>query len=270
MASNRTTQVLQHNVGTSFAAPRLAHHLGIVARDLRLANVMPTNPLLRAFIAASASRPQESEMLNPDENLSILGHGVGNGEAATDCSESSVLLFWQGGVTPDSTAIFKIHVPEDLKTAGRGTKRLTVAVACMPPVQNWGVAEYLGVQMKFRLFRGDENSDHIVELLQRDEEEANVPAGKHVMASDLEGILKISRRSCGTLQRDLFEWSDHKSEYSQSDYTLAVSLQSASWLRSSYDIPLAVVVRLEDTTGKYERLYAQVRARVQAAVRVRA
>ena len=103
-----------------------------------------------------------------------------------------------------------------------------------------------------------------------EDEEDNVPAGKHVVASDQEGALKITRRSFGTLQRDVFEWSDHKPEYSQDDYTLAVSLQSASWLRSADEIPLAVVVRLEDTTGKYQELYARVRARVQAAARVRA
>jgi Subtilase family len=271
MASSRLTPAVQHSAGTSFAAPRVAHHLALIARDLRAAGVELTNPLLRALIAVSATVPDGSEILeNADNNLAVLGFGVGNGSDATDCSGSSVLLFWHGRIEPDSTALFKIHVPPDLQTARRGKKQIIVAVASMPPVQRWGIAEYLGAEMRFRLFRGDEDADKITALLQRDDEEANVPAAKEIAANDLEGSLKIVRRSTGTLQRDVFEWSDHKAEYSRDDYTLAVSLQSASWLRSTDAIPVAVVVRLRDTTGRYQELYAQVQAQVRAAVRVRA
>jgi hypothetical protein len=209
-------------------------------------------------------------MLDADGNLSLLGYGLGDGSAATECGESSVLLFWQGGIAPDSTAIFKIHVPPELAEARRGKKRIVVAVASAPPVQKWGIGEYLGLEMKFRLFRGDEDADDIAALLQRDDEEKNIPAEKDITATDLEGSLRINRRSFGTLQRDAFEWQDHKVDYSRNEYTLAVSLQSASWLRSTDPVPIAVMVRLEDTTGRYQELYARVRAQVRAAARARA
>lgn len=91
-----------------------------------------------------------------------------------------------------------------------------------------------------------------------------------VAAEEMAGSLSVTRRSVGTLQRDTFEWHYHKDDYSEGDYTLAVSLQSSSWLPDDAGIPLAVVVRIEDTTGSYQELYAQVQARVRAAVRVRA
>jgi len=270
MASNAVTKALQHHVGTSFAAPRVAYHLSLIARDLRSAGIPVTNTLLRALIAASAVRPSESEILNEDKNLSLIGYGIGDGRAATDCSQSSVLLFWQGNIAPDSTAIFKIPVPAELKEAGRGLKRISVAIASAPEVQKWGVGEYLGAEMKFRLFRGDQSADHIAALLQRDDDEKNTAAAKDISANDMEGQLRIVRRSVGTLQKDVFEWRDHKEDYSQDDYTLALSLVSATWLRTDDPIPIAVVVRIEDATGKYQELYARVRARVQALARVRA
>jgi hypothetical protein len=36
------------------------------------------------------------------------------------------------------------------------------------------------------------------------------------------------------------------------------------------EIPVAIVCRIEDTTGKYQQLYERVRAKVRAVVRARA
>jgi hypothetical protein len=152
--------------------------------------------------------------------------------------------------------------------AGRAPKRITVAVATAPPVQRWGVEEYLGAEAKFRLFRGDQNSDEIESLLQREQSEANVAAKAGV--DDMPGRLGITRRSVGTLQCDIFEWKDHKEDYSAAEYTLALSLRSASWCAEGTAVPSAMVVRVEDTTGRCQVVYARVRAQVQAVARARA
>ena len=70
----------------------------------------------------------------------------------------------------------------------------------------------------------------------------------------------INRRSVGTLQRDTYEWSVHKEKFSPDDYTLAVSLTAANWTKKDAPVSAAVIVRLEETTGQYTDLYAQVRA----------
>lgn len=120
-------------------------------------------------------------------------------------------------------------------------------MATAPPVQSWGIAEYLGAEMKFRLFCGDKNADQIEALLQRDVDEENIAAKAGV--EDLKMNLGINRRSVGTLQRATYEWSVHKEEFSADDYTLAVSLTAASWTKRETLVPTAVIVRLEDTTG---------------------
>lgn len=264
MASGKLTPALQNNNGTSFAAPRVAHHLALIANSLRELGVEPSAPLLRAILAASAERPAGAEMLGDDENLALLGYGLPDGFAATDCKQHSVLLYWQGTLSADANALFKIHVPAELASKGRGRKRIVVSVATAPPVQSWGIAEYLGAEMKFRLFCGDKNSDEIEALLQRDEDEENVAAKAGV--DDLKMNFGINRRSVGTLQRDTYEWSVHKEEFSADDYTLAVSLTAASWTKKDTPVPAAVVVRLEDTTGQYAELYARVRASIRARI----
>lgn len=264
MASGKLTPALQNNNGTSFAAPRVAHHLALIANSLRELGIEPSAPLLRAILAASAERPAGAEMLGDDENLALLGYGLPDGFAATDCKQHSVLLYWQGTLSENANALFKIHVPAELASKGRGRKRIVVSVATAPPVQSWGIAEYLGAEMKFRLFCGDKNSDEIEALLQRDEDEENVAAKAGV--DDLKMNFGINRRSVGTLQRDTYEWSVHKEEFSADDYTLAVSLTAASWTKKDTPVPAAVVVRLEDTTGQYAELYARVRASIRARI----
>ena len=268
MASNRLTPALQNHHGTSFAAPRIANHFAVTLSELLSIGVNPSNSLLRAFLAVSAERPSGSEILGADDDITVVGYGIPDGARATDCSGNSVLLYWDGALPSNATALFRVPVPAELRDAGRGKKRLVIAVASSPPVQRWGIQEYLGVQLKFRVFRGDEDLDQIQALLQRDAEEENKAAEKHVDVQDLPGVLGIARRSFGTLQRDSFEWSNHNEKYSVNDYVIAVSIKPASWMRDT-ETAVAVVARVEDTTGTYQELYARVRAKVQVPVRAR-
>ncbi|MFO1447484.1 MAG: S8 family peptidase [Opitutaceae bacterium] len=265
MASGRVTPALQNNNGTSFAAPRVAHHLSLISRDLKSAGIAASAPLLRAFLACSSDLPPEIPDVSSDDHRTLVGHGLPNGFTATDCQNHSVLLYWQGRVDADCNVIFRIHVPSGLSTSGRGPKRIVVAVASAPPVQPWGVEEYLGAEMKFRLFRGDRSYADIEKSLQLEEGEANLAS--KIANDDMQGDPGITARSTGTLQRAVFAWHDHDPAYSADDYTLAISLSDASWIKPDTLVPLAVTVRLEDRTSRYQQLYARVRAQVQARAR---
>jgi hypothetical protein len=86
------------------------------------------------------------------------------------------------------------------------------------------------------------------------------------MSGDLTGLILRSR---GTVQHDVFEWTDHLANFSTGSYTLAVAAFE-KWQRSKPSaLPLAVVVRLEDTTRTVQ-VYTEVRKMVeaQAAARV--
>lgn len=262
MASGKLTPVLQHAHGTSFAAPRVAHHLAVILRDLKALGIDPSAQLMRAMLGASATRADGSEMPDDkDGNLALLGFGQPDGFGALNCAKHTALLYWQGEMPVNNTAIFRIHVPVEL--AGQpGRKRIVVSIAGAPPVQSWGVAEYLGAEMKFRLFRGDCDAAQVEAKMQRDEDEENVASKLDV--DELKTELGITRRSSGTLQVDAHIWTKHEADYSADDYTLGVTLSAASWCKERETIPIAVVVRLEDTTARCDVLYELVRARNQA------
>jgi hypothetical protein len=268
IASGKLTPALQHQHGTSFAAPRIAHQLALILRDLKALGVESSGPLLRAILGASAARSPGSEMLyDKDGNLALLGYGQPDGFNALNCAKHSALLYWQGEMPVNHTAIFRIHVPAELAGLS-GKKRIVVAIASAPPVQAWGVAEYLGAEMKFRLFRGDCDIAEVESMMQRDEDEENIASNFKV--DDLKTELGISRRSCGTLQVDTHSWTKHEADYSADDYTIGVTLSAASWCKKSELIPMAVVVRVEDTTGNCEVLYERVQAKTRARARERA
>ncbi len=266
MASNKLTPPLQHGNGNSYAGPRVANQLASIVRDLRPLIAQPSAPLLRAFLALSAEAPTDPVFARAEDLLKCVGYGLPIASRATDCAPHSVILFYDGAILVDRVGLFRIPVPVEIRDSENGLKRITIAVASAPPVQQWGVAEYLGARLKFRLFRGDKPTDQIVSMMQRNDDEENLTSD--VQVDHLPGKLKIQRRSVGTLQRDVFEWHDHESEFSANDYILAVSLSAASWCKDTTSVPLGLAVRLEDTTGRCQRLYSQVQARVLAQVQL--
>ncbi len=263
MASNSLSPALARDVGTSYAAPRVANHLAAILRDAKSLGIQPSSPLLRAFLANSCKSASMPESLTDSQKLALAGHGRPDGNEALLCRDHSVLLFWDGVVTIDSTAVFRIHVPSEIVTAGRSKKRITVAIAAAPPVQRWGLGDYLGSQLKFWLYRGDKSTDEIIAQHQREMDEPNtIPDGT---TDHMDGKLGITLRSVGTLQRDVFEWSEHRDEFSNNDYTLAVSvIGTTKWVKDEHlQVPLAVVVRVEETTGVYQELYTKISSRVR-------
>lgn len=263
VASNTLTPALTRRVGTSYAAPRVANHLAIISKDIKSLGVEPSSSLLRAFLANSCSAVNLPEGLTKSDMLAIAGHGRPNGNGALLCRDHSVLLFWDGTVTIDSTAVFRIHVPSEISLAGWSKKRITVSVAAAPPVQRWGLGDYLGSQLKFWLYRGDKPITEIIAQHQRELDAPNtMPAGT---TDHMDGKIGINLRSVGALQRDVFEWSEHRDEFSDHDYTLAVSvIGTTKWVKDeNLEIPVAVVVRVEETSGVYQELYTRIRSRVR-------
>jgi hypothetical protein len=272
MASNKLTPALKSDVGTSFSAPRIAHHLAVIAHELRQINVEPSSALLRALLATSSDSPNhthswcETTLGSCEAALSVIGHGLPSGIRALECSRSSVTLHYQGSLEVGKVALFQIPVPIDLADVGRGIKKIIVSVATTPSVQKWGLTDYLGAELRFRLFRGDENPTDVSAFMALEVGSTQIRPN----VGDQSGELGITARSNGTLQRECFIWKQHSREYSAHPYTLAIALTPSQWLDSGEFVPVAVAVRIEDETGVCNTLYASVRASVTAEVQAQA
>src|SRR5262249_49550070 len=148
-------------------------------------------------------------------------------DRATTCDPYSVVMYHQGEIEPVKIAFLEIPIPASLQGAGNGIKRLSVTVVQMPEVQQWGLEQYLGTVFKWRMFRGDVRRDDVVAAMSRPEEEdANAPD----LPQELPFGIKITQRSRGAVQHDVWEWKQHRAEFSEHHYTLAIAAFSR-WTR---------------------------------------
>lgn len=282
MASHQLTPAVCHDAGTSFATPRVTHKIARILEQLQVLEIEISTPLLKAFAVSSASYDFlgneldafiESMNAAKDKSwLNVLGYGMPDYSRATSCNAHSAILWFQGEILPDTVMYFDIPVPACLADSGRAIKRLTITVVHAPKVQRWGLERYLGTTLKWSVFRGDSSRDEIISAMSveeddeaivsettaslalENEEDEEVTSGKPKELRKFK--LGVNRRSKGTVQHDVYEWSIHQAEYSQSFYTLAVAAYG-KWNKTEAD-PLAIVVRIEDTTGTVP-VYAEVR-----------
>jgi hypothetical protein len=282
-ASRQLTPAVAFCTGTSFAAPRIAHRLALIGQDLRSLGIEPSAPLLRAFLINSTAHREEgdelrslretlTQMQQPEKLDMLLGYGIADHDRATGCDDYSVISYFQGDIGPDQVMFFDITVPAELAASG-DWRRLTVTVAHAPEVQRWGLERYFGTDLKWRMFRGDESRDQIVAAMSEavtvsdeDAPEEESAEADVTLPKELEFRPRLTKRSRGTVQHASFEWRQHKAEYSERSYTLAVASYHR-WQRGVENIPIAIVVRLEDL-GRQVPIYATVRNTVRVQVEV--
>ncbi|MDQ5827082.1 MAG: hypothetical protein M3441_23195, partial [Chloroflexota bacterium] len=152
--------------------------------------------------------------------------------------------------------------------------------AYSPDVQRWGLQAYLGTNLKWRLFRGDVPREGVIKAMSSDEESEKAGANaegrgkvgrrsKVPVPKDINGKLTgFNLRSRGTVQHDVFEWTEHREDFSECSYTLAVAANERWGRPGPPPVPFAVVVRLEDTT-KTAEVYTEVRNIIETETRIR-
>ncbi|MEZ6136164.1 MAG: S8 family peptidase [Pirellulaceae bacterium] len=270
MASHQLTPAAVHKFGTSFAAPRVSHKLAVILHELNQLGIGHVSaPLLKAFLVNSVSYRGDLAGLieRGDPNsvkwwLHLLGYGFPDSSLATECDDYSMLLFHQGELPPNQVAFFDIPIPVSL-AGTTSTKRVTVTVVHHPEVQKWGLESYFGSDLKWRMFRGDIDQTTVVEAMSRSEDvetDAELP-------NEVQFDHKITRRSRGSVQHDICEWTMHKESYSQNHYTLAIASHQR-WDRDIGPTPFAMVVQIEDT-GAQVPIYAEIATRLEQPIEQR-
>lgn len=266
-ASNSLTPAITWDIGTSFAAARVSHKLARVAQDLTSMGIdTVTAPLLKAILMNSVIRTDDDDTgtFNDDQvglRMRVRGNGIADPDRATACDDHQVTMYFQGNIEPDEIVFFEVPVPSVLADNGNARKRLTVTACSHPEVQRWGLEEYLGVVLKWRMFRGDVDRGAVIAAMSKDSDEegedsANGDAEEPEMPNELKFKPGIRMRSRGTLQFASVDWTVHRPEYSVNHYTLAVAAHKR-WTRTPGSTPFAIVVRLEEL-GRQTEIYAEV------------
>jgi hypothetical protein len=263
------------DVGTSFAAPRVARIAALVWQRLRetLGDEIDPNTV-RAVLATAAAPPQATvDLVGPlcgeDGVLRVCGYGEIDEDFALNTGDRRVTFVTQGQIQIDTIQIFALPIPDEFReTAGR--KRVTVGLAFDPPVRSRR-AEYLGVDMSVALVRGMSVEEIVAayRAISRQERDAAEEAGTELPSTPQDARrckLKPGPRALAgsTLHRS--EWTFQRSDAEYGDTYYLVVRAERNWAPDSVthqDFGLAVSLSTEAEI----QLYSRIRQRVQPRLR---
>ncbi len=248
-------------VGTSYAAPRVAH----VAS--RLFGQFPNAQanLVRALLASSAEVPQPArdllEPLGADAVRQLCGYGLPAHARAANSNPNRVVLYAQDNLPFDMFHIYEVPIPEEIYD-GDGERRISVTLAFDPPVRHSRL-DYLGTTMSFRLIRG-RSLEQVAEAF-RQRTTAEPRAERIGSPFDCPMDVRPTEREGGTLQKAVFSMRRAPRGYGDT-YYLVVRCQREWALDEHAPQHYGVVVTVEHTAEV--NLHARIQARIRIPVRL--
>lgn len=293
VASHQQTPAIARDIGTSLAAPRISHKLALLDSRLRKMRIEPSSTLLKSFLVTAAQWTEEMNRFVEEEvhrfhsqtsekqdfSRMLFGYGIADFDRINRIltpDPYSATLYYQGEIETNKVAFFNVPVPESL--AGRkgkkseGVIRMTVTVSYLPEVQRWGLESYLGSSFQWKMYRGNVPQETIIDdISKRDDLFALIDdEAQTITKGEILGRFKVNCRSRGTIQHDVFEWTQHKREFSRRDHTLVIAANSNSqWKnRKQMPIPYAVVVHIEDESRSVP-IFTKIRQSIQNKAKVK-
>lgn len=259
----------RHDIGTSFAAPRVSRVAAMVEHDLKTrTGRAPSGNLVRALLGAGAVRTTDvDEHCGSGATTTFTGYGRVDEDFALWSSDQRVVLFSEDELPLDHFAMFEIPVPDEF-LALRGKKQLGVAVAYDPPTRARR-AEYLGVSLDFDLFWGADQDALFEHFRTRTKEEGRHPAVDRFKVDLVPG----------PGQNQAFKWGRGRSTLQVGRYEFQRNSRANRWWlvvrirrrwapREIEKQRFAIAVVMESTVADlYARVQAQLRARGRARAR---
>lgn len=252
-------------VGTSFAAPAVAHRAAKLLRRVPDAS----HNLLRALLGAHADWPAPSvPLLNPNNNAEgrdkltrLVGYGCINDDALEQSLENVVSLICEEQIGNDRCQFYAIPIPDEFWDGGRRTREVTVSLAYSPVVRTTRL-DYRMTKLKFSLVVAND-LEEVSAAFQRNRDQGMPERGTNRWLSG-------EVRQAGTLQVSRWKFQQRP----QGQLYVVVTRQDASWSTvSDTPEPYALCVSIADRANLQSRLYFQVqallRARIEQRVRAR-
>ena len=265
-----TEHLFAYNVGTSFAAPRVAHLASLVWHSIRQDFGEDPDPnLVRAVLATAATKPEATcsliERKKGEEYIPhVCGYGMPDPELALESSDSRVTLVAQSSIKLDAFQLFQVPVPKEFQNDSK-SKRIIVALAFDPPVRRRR-AQYLGVDMCCYLFR-NKSVEEIIEayraITREERKDGSVP-GAIQDSSKCKLTPGVKALATSTLQRS--EWTS-KTKLQDSDTFHLLVRADRNWAPPEItEQDFAVAVTLESNNP---HLYGVIRDRIPVRLRTR-
>jgi hypothetical protein len=257
-------QLFTTDVGTSYAAPKVAH----IAAQLYRTFPNASANLIRALLVASAIVPEQAnslmEPLGTDAVVRVCGYGRPNLSLAQNSDEARVVLYAVSELNFDNFHIYEMPIPDEF-IQEEGTRRITITLAYDPPVRHTRF-DYLGVKMSYRLIRG-KTADEVAEAFRsRTREEGSVDRLSST-SFDCSMTPSPTVREGGTLQKGIFTMHRRPSIDYGDTYYLVVRCER-KWARDEHAPQRYAAVAVIEHSAQIN-IYNTIRQRVMARLRVR-
>lgn len=261
-----TGHPFNEDIGTSYAAPQLAHAAARLLNHLRAASAN----LLRATLAVHASWPGAAIDLfrsaagKPDTATltRLVGYGQIRPDALFESLDNAVTLYAEDTLPDNHHHFYELPMPEDLWTPGKRTRVIGVAVAYSPGVRTTRI-DYRATQMQFRLVRG-ESLDDVSAWYRKaradDAGEVNEYGNGRNVSSRL--------RDGGTLQCST--WTLPTARGASSKWFVVVTRHDANWsdVKDATE-PYALAITIQDRENASAQLYVQIQQQIQQRAQMR-
>jgi hypothetical protein len=247
------------DVGTSFAAPRVAHV------SARLFETLPNASanLIRALLISSASVPEPAvNKLSPlgnDAVLRVCGFGRPDFDSARFSQEDRVVLLSESELGHDRFHVYEIPIPEEF-LVGRDLRTIEVTLAYDPPVRH-SRFDYLGAKMSFRLIRG-RTLEQVIQAFQSQAGNLNPVDSLTSTIWNCGMRPGPEAREGGTVQRAAFEMRRPPRPDYGDTYHLVVRCEK-KWARAEHApqrYAIVVVLRQQGGVNLYQHVSQRVRA----------
>lgn len=252
------------DIGTSYAAPQVAHRAARLLGELPAAS---TN-LLRALLAAHARWPQACiGLLNPADDaegkkrlLQLIGYGRIDDEALYRSIDQVVTLFAEEQIVNDKCHFYELPVPDSFWSPGQRQREIAVALAYSPDIRTTRL-DYRMSKLWFTLVRA--NSLDAVEAAFRKNREEGM--------SELNNNRWLSNNDRRTSTLQVSRWSFKRPPRGNEKVFVVVTRQDTPWgTTADGKEHYSLVAVLSDRENGQVNLYAQVQAQLQARVQARA
>lgn len=257
-------RLFEAEAGTSFAAPKVAH----LAAQIMARYPTASANLVRALIVANARVPEETrKRLDGDERRVQFAAGYGlPDELRTLASTDAVAgLVAEESIPENRTHFFELPIPDSFFTGrGRRLRRITVSLAHTPVVRRSRV-EYKASHFEFRVVRAG-SLQEVSRIFQR-----TPPSKKVGITGEIGGFEpKKTIRGEGTVQAATWDIRQTSESTWRAPLFVVVTRRVPAWgLGLLQTEPYALAVILDDSANAQARLYAEVRAILQARAQVR-
>lgn len=248
------------DVGTSMAAPQVAHLAASVFREQPEASIN----LVRALLCLNAAVPSATQdLIKQDKTFrQICGYGKVDERAMCRSLENTVTLAASDRIENKRHHFYEIPIPAEFVSKGKRPREIAVALAYTPPVRSTRV-KYRATRIDFRLVAASDLGV-VTTMFNKATDKDDYQNIKELA----DALIGWTRRSKGTVQADfwLFRQFNSRSKLRTKKLFVVVTRNDFPWGESLCDSEeeYSLLVSLRDQTNAQAKLYTEIRAHLRA------